>query len=47
MRIDKKIERIKRLGYKVVPWGKNIKATKGKEVLIGSVNYVHKMIFRY
>ena len=42
-----KLDHIKRYGYKVIAWGKNIKATKGKEVYTGSVSSVHKQIFRY
>lgn len=47
MNNERKIERIKERGYKVVKLGKHIRASKGNEVYSGSVNYVFRMIFGY
>lgn len=40
-----KINRIKRLGYKVTPLGRNICAEKNNTRFSGSVNSVYKQIF--
>lgn len=42
-----KIEKIKDRGYKVKILGKNIRATKGDNILIGSVNKVFKELYGY
>lgn len=42
-----KINRIKRLGYKVTPLGRNICAEKNNTRFSGSVNFVYKQIFGY
>jgi len=35
-------------GYKIYPWGyKNIRAVKGTEEIIGTINKVHKAVFMY
>lgn len=44
---ERKIERIKERGFKVVTLGKHIRASKGNEVYSGSVSYVFRMIFGY
>lgn len=42
-----KIKRIVERGYKVVFLGKHITATKGAEVIKGTVNRVFKKLFGY
>lgn len=44
---ERKIERIKERGFKVVTLGKHIRASKGNEVYSGSVSCVFRMIFGY
>ena len=44
---ERKIERIKERGFKVVRLGKHIRASNGNEVYSGSVSYVFRMIFGY
>lgn len=41
------LKRIERAGYKIRFLGKNIQATKGDEILRGSVGQVHKILFHY
>jgi 3-keto-L-gulonate-6-phosphate decarboxylase len=47
MNRDYKIHRIKERGYEVIIVGSKITATKGNEVLAGSLNKVFKKIFGY
>lgn len=47
MNKERKIERIKERGFNVVKLGKNIRASKGREVYSGSVSYVFRIIFGY
>jgi hypothetical protein len=42
-----KIHRIKERGYKIIFLGKRIKAIKGSDVIIGTINYVFKQLFGY
>ena len=47
MNRNQKIERIIRLGYKIVILGKNIRAIKGSEVVHGNVSKVHRCLYGY
>ena len=44
---DYKLRRIESAGYKVHFLGRNIQASKGDEILRGSIGQVHKILFRY
>ena len=41
------LKRIESAGYKVHSLGRNIQASKGDEILRGSIGQVHKILFRY
>ena len=41
------LKRIESAGYKVHFLGRNIQASKGDEILRGSIGQVHKILFRY
>lgn len=41
------LKRIKSAGYKVHFLGRNIQASKGDEILRGSIGQVHKILFGY
>lgn len=41
------LKRIEKAGYKIKFLGRNIQASKGDEILRGSVGQVHKILFHY
>ena len=44
---DYKLRRIESAGYKIHFLGRNLQASKGEEILRGSIGPVHKILFRY